>query len=91
VLGVISVMSLCCQCPTRKSSHKGALDEDEHEYIEVYDSEDGASDVKEAIRACSVQLNVIMCLIASPRVDNWRRTSMFHTYVKLNDKLYSHD
>ena len=54
MLGVISVMSLCCQCPTRKSSHKGALDEDEHEYIEVYDSEDGASDVKEAIRACSV-------------------------------------
>ena len=84
--GTNGTWSFTAQCPTRTLLIKGALDEDDQKYVEVYDPEDGTSDVEKTIRSCSVQLNVVRCLLAAPRDKDWRRSSVFHTYIKHNDK-----
>ena len=53
---------------------------------DVYVPMDDATDAEEEIRECSIQLNVVRCLLA-PHLEMWRRSSVFHTYIKHNDEL----
>ena len=53
-----------------------------------YIPEDGARDVEESINACSIRLNVIRCLLSTHSDEDWYRSSVFHTYIKHNDKYY---
>jgi len=74
---------------TRTFLVEGALDEDKHEYVEeVYDPEYSASDAEEAIRMSNIRLNVVRCLLVSPRDGDRHRSSIFHTYIRHNDKHY---
>ena len=65
-----------------------ACDRDGVEYDEdVYDLEDGANDVEVATVANNAQLHVVRYRLATPRDKNWCRSSVFHTYIKVNDKI----
>jgi len=37
---------------------------------------------------CNVQLNVIRCLLIAPKDENWRKSSVFYTYITHKDKSY---
>ncbi|GAV74082.1 hypothetical protein CFOL_v3_17564, partial [Cephalotus follicularis] len=72
------------------SLHIGVENREEGVGVEecIYVHDDGVSDVEEALdlEVTHVAVNVMRCVFTMPKKeDDWRRTSIFHTYTKTGD------
>ncbi|KAK4489657.1 hypothetical protein RD792_005469 [Penstemon davidsonii] len=82
------------QCPTKEATRNmlatsSNVNGEEGEYEEeVYEPDFETSDPNlEDDEDDNPQLGVVRCTLAQPKsTDDWRRTSIFHTYVKSGDK-----
>ena len=54
--------------------------------FEIYEPVGSASDTNADVRVSSIQLSVIRCLYAASRDEDWHRSSVFYTYVAIEDK-----
>ena len=75
------------QCLSRNFLIEGD-DLDDDEFKEIYKPVGSASDTDKDVRVSRIQLSVIRCLHATPRDEDWRRSSVFYTYVAHEGKSY---
>jgi len=75
------------QCLSRNFLIEGD-DLDDDEFKEIYKPVGSASDTDKDVRVSRIQLSVIRCLHATPRDEDWRRSSVFYTYVAHDGKSY---
>jgi len=61
---------------------KGNLEKD------VYEPERGTNDTDEEVRLSNMKASVIRCLHTTGRDEDWRRSSVFYTYVVHEGKNY---
>ena len=55
---------------------------------DVYGPEGGTSDIDEEVRLSNMRVSVIKCLHTTCRDEDWRRSSVFYTYVVHKAKNY---
>ena len=67
------------QCPSRNFLLKEA-DDDELETV-VCKPTGSSTDSENDVRVSSIQLGVVRCSHTTVRHEDWRRSSVFHTYI----------
>jgi len=77
------------QCPTRSLLLDEVHEDKDHELEEVvHDPTGDFTDAEEDLKESGTHLNMITCLHATLREDDWRRSSVFHTYFTHEGKNY---
>lgn len=76
------------QCPARSLFIDKGHDDDEHGIDDVYDPQGDFCDAEEDLREVGTHLHIIMCLHVASKDDDWRRSSVFHTYVTYEGKNF---
>jgi len=77
------------RCPTRSLLLNEVHDDKDHEFKEVvHDPTRDFTDVEEDLKEYGTHLNVITCLHATSREDDWHKSSVFHTYFGHEGKNY---
>ena len=79
---------IAAQCPSRNLLVRGTDSDDDGLETVVSEPVGSAYDTDEDVRDSSAQLGVIRCLHMVVRDEDWRRSSVFHTYVTHEEKNY---
>jgi len=77
------------QCPTRSLLLDKVHNNKDHKLEKVVHAPMGDfTDAEQDLKESGTHLNMITCLHATSREDDWRRSSMFHTYFTHEGKNY---
>jgi len=77
---------VAAQCPSRNLLIK-EIDDDEIKTV-VHEPTDSATDSDDDIRVVSIQLGGVRCSHTTVSNENWRRSSVFKTYITHDGKNY---
>ena len=80
------MVTFVTQCPSSNLLVR-EVNDDEIETV-VYELTDNATD-SDNVRVSSIQLGVVRCSHAAVRDEEWRRSTVFHTYITHEGKTLS--
>jgi len=83
---VSRLQSCCCTNPSRNLLLR-EIDDNEIETV-VYEPISSAADSDDDVKVSSIQLGVVRCSHTTVKDEDWRRFSVFHTYITHEGKNY---